>query len=309
MGTVAECRWPQFSSGVRKALAAALACMNFVDLLFLIWFGALGVLIAVFHDHVTGWPNYLIFHILAIWVIVLLALMSPRSSTIRFLHDWYALALFVATFEETSRLSFLVVNGWRDAYLLRFEAWLFPAPPTVWLNQFASRGFTELVEIGYFSYFLLLMIVGGAVYRRPRQREFRQVMTASVLAYLSCYVFFILFPTEGPAYTLAPLHTVPLHGGPFHWAVLMIQSHAGVHGNAFPSSHVAAGVVALVFAWKYVRKLGVVLTPLVILLGIGAVYDRYHYASDVIAGAALGLLVSAIVLVAEPVIGARRTHP
>lgn len=292
------------SGGPEVALPAPVG-INFVDGLFLIWFVALGVLMAVFHARVVGWQNYLIFHLLAMWLILLLAFTAERSAVLRFLHDWYPLALFIATFEETSRLSFLIAYGWRDAYILRFESLLFPTPPTVWLNQFASRGFTELLEVGYFSYFLLLMIVGGAVCRRPGKREFRQVMTASVLAYLSCYVFFILFPTEGPAHTLG-LHTVPLCGGPFHWAVLLIQSHAGVHGNAFPSSHVAAGVVALVFAWKYLPRLGAVLTPLVILLGLGAVYDRYHYASDVIAGAALGLLVSAVVLLAEPIARARR---
>lgn len=302
--TVESCRVVEAAP---QARLGSLIALNFVDRLFLVWFAGLGVLIGVSHGRVPGWSTYLVLHVLAIWAILLLAFTAPRSSALRFLRDWYPLALFILTFEETSRLSFLVVNAWRDFYIVRFETWLFPTPPTVWLNQFASRWFTEMVEVGYFSYFLLLMIVGGAVYRRPGKREFHQVMTASVLAYLSCYVFFILFPTEGPAHTLARLHTVPLQGGPFHWAVLLIQHNAGVHGNAFPSSHVAAGVVALVFAWKYTPRLGIALTPLVILLGIGAVYDRYHYASDVIAGAALGLVVSALVLVAEPVLRGRRT--
>lgn len=273
--------------------------LNFVDCLFLMWFVGLGFLIAVFHARVDGWQNCLLLHLICMWAILLLTSTSSRSSAARFLHDWYPLALFIVTFEETSRLSFLVVDGWRDAYIVRFEEFVFRVPPTVWLNRFASRAVTELLEIGYFSYFLLLMLVGGAVFNRPGKREFRQVMTASVLAYLSCYVFFILFPTEGPAYTLAHLHAVELKGGPFHWAVLLIQNNAGVHGNAFPSSHVAAGVVAVIFAWKYVPKLGVSLTPLVLLLCLGAVYDRYHYASDVIAGAGVGALCAAVVLASE----------
>lgn len=292
--TIHECgaAGEQVSSG----RVAILSGLNFVDGLFLLWFALVGALITIFHARVAGAPTYLIFHLLGIWAIVLLACAASGSATLRFLHDWYPLGLFIVTFEETSRLSFLVVDGWRDSYILSFESWLFHVPPTVWLNQFASRGLTEVLEVGYFSYFLLLMIVGGALYRRAGKREFRQVMTASALAYFSCYVFFILFPTEGPAHTLANLHTVSLQGGPFHWAVLLIQHKAGVHGNAFPSSHVAAGVVALIFAWRYVPRLGAALTPLVFLLCMGAVYDRYHYASDVIAGAAVGMLVSALVL-------------
>ncbi len=78
--------------------------------------------------------------------------------------------------------------------------------------------------------------------------------------------------------------------------VQLIQSNAGVHGNAFPSVHVAGGVVSLFFAWKYAPKLGLALTPLVFLLCIGAVYDRYHYVSDVIAGLEVGIIASWIIV-------------
>jgi membrane-associated phospholipid phosphatase len=55
-------------------------------------------------------------------------------------------------------------------------------------------------------------------------------------------------------------------------------------------------VVALYFAWKYVRRLGFGLTPLVILLCIGALYDRYHYVSDVIAGVVVGVGASMVIV-------------
>lgn len=283
------------TSGNRQWITA----LSFVDRLYIVWFLGLSLTIAVFHSRLDGWQNYLLLHLVALWIIALLAIGAQKSAVLRFLHDWYPLLFFIVCFEEVARLSFLVVDGWRDPYLLRFEAWAFPIPPTVWLNSFASRGFTELMEAGYFSYFVLLMIVGGAVYNRPGKREFRQVMTANVLAYMVCSVFFIVFPTEGPAHTLAATNAGSLAGGPFHWAVLLIQSHAGVHGNAFPSSHVAAGVVSLIFAWRYVPKLGAVLTPFVFLLCLGAVYDRYHYASDVFAGLAVGAVCASVVLCAE----------
>lgn len=288
-------------------LQANAGVLTFADWLFCLWFSGLTLLILIFRARLASWPNYLILHIILVAAILILVHAGHHSGDISFLHDWYPLALFIVTFEETARLSFLIVDGWRDAYILRFEAWLFPVPPTVWLNSHASNWTTEILQVGYFSYFLLLMIVGGALYNRPRKREFRQVMTASVLAYVSCYLFFILFPTEGPAHTLAALHSRQLHGWLFHWAVLLIQDHAGVHGNAFPSSHVAAGLVALIFAWKYRPKLGAALTPLVLLLCLGAVNDRYHYASDVLAGLAVGALCSFVVLSAEGVcrLGAR----
>ena len=226
-----------------------------------------------------------------------LQLWAKRSPIGEFLHDWYPLGVFIICFEEVSRLSFLVQKGWQDHYILTIESRLFSVPPTVWLGQHGLWLLTEVLEIGYFSYFVLLMIVGGVLYAREDKRPFRQVMDATVLAYLMCYVVFILFPTEGPAHTLAAQHDFPLPGrGPFHWMVQLIQSNAGVHGNAFPSAHVAGGVVSLFFAWKYAPKVGLTLTPLVFLLCIGAVYDRYHYVSDVIAGVVVGVIASWIIV-------------
>jgi membrane-associated phospholipid phosphatase len=197
----------------------------------------------------------------------------------------------IITFEEVSRLSFVFRSSWQDHYILHLEARLFAVPPTIWLGQHGSPLITELVEAGYFSYFLLLMIVAGGFYARSDRTLFRQVMDASVLSYLLCYIVFIALPTEGPAHTLAAQHDFPLPGGgPFHWAVRLIQRNAGVHGNAFPSAHVAGGTVAVIFAWRYSRRLGTVLTVLLMLLCVGAVYDRYHYLSDVIAGIPFGVV-------------------
>jgi membrane-associated phospholipid phosphatase len=270
---------------------------NFADYTYGFFFVAGTVLLLFRRSHVPSWPALLITNLLALALIFLLVGNAPRSSTWNFLHDWYPLAMPIATFEEVSRLSLMFRHTWQDQYLLALEGHVFTTPPTVWVGQHGSPWITELVELGYFSYFVLLMIVAGTFYARKMLRSFREVMDASVLSYMMCYVVFLLFPTEGPAHTLIAQHNFPLPGGgPFHWAVLLIQKHAGVHGNAFPSAHVAGGVVAVIFAWRYARKLGIALTPLVLLLCVGAVYDRYHYVSDVLAGAIIGFAASAIIL-------------
>jgi membrane-associated phospholipid phosphatase len=278
-------------------LRTAVGLLSAVDRLYFSWFIALSVAVAIRHQ--TG---YLVLHAGLVLGIGLLAWGAMRDPSVAFAHDWYPLLLFIVSFEEVARLSFLFVNHWQDDYILRFEERLFTVPPTMWLSQHQSRALTELVNVGYFGYFLLLIIVGAALYRRREKRPFQQVVTASVVAYLLCYVAFLLFPTEGPAHTLSGQDPAPLHGGPFYWAVLLIQNHAGVHGNAFPSSHVAAGMVALIFAWRYLPKLGAALTPIVLLLCAGAVYDGYHYLSDVVAGLVVGALAASVVL-------AFRGHP
>jgi membrane-associated phospholipid phosphatase len=53
--------------------------------------------------------------------------------------------------------------------------------------------------------------------------------------------------------------------------------------------------VAVIFAWQYTPKLAAALTPLAFLLCAGAVYDRYHYVTDVLGGAAVAAVAVWIV--------------
>jgi membrane-associated phospholipid phosphatase len=267
---------------------------NGVDRIYFAYFLGLGLLLILLRDRAPAWPLFLAVHAVCLAAVTGLVYGRNRQPW-RFLHEWYPLLMFIVCFEEIAQLSLLLRGQWQDVYLLDLEARLFAVPPTVWLQQFASRWTTEILEVGYFSYFLLLMIVAGVLSRWKDQRPFRDVMTASVLSYMLCYVVFLTFPTEGPAHTLRALHTVPLEGGPFHFLVNLIQKHGGVHGNAFPSSHVAAAFVALIYAWRYVPRLGVALMPLVALLCIGAVYDRYHYAADIVGGIAVAVLAEGMV--------------
>ena len=263
------------------------------DALFLIFLTAMSVGLVLRPGRVANWLAWLIINVIVFAAIGLVSSWAERGPAWRFLHDWYPLAMFIVLFEETAQLSFLIRSGWRDHYLLAFENHIFSIPPTLWLARFNLPILSEVFNVGYFSYFLLLMIVGGLLYARHNTCGFRQVMDASVIAYVICYAFFLSFPTEGPAYTLAAVAT-PCELGPFYWLVMFIQKYAGVHGNAFPNSHVAAAVVALVFAWRHMPRLGLVLSPLVILLCMGAVYDGYHYMSDVVAGAVVGVVACGI---------------
>jgi membrane-associated phospholipid phosphatase len=62
-------------------------------------------------------------------------------------------------------------------------------------------------------------------------------------------------------------------------------------GTAFPSSHVAAALVAAGCAWRALRPLGMTLVPLALLMSLATVYGQFHYAVDALAGAALAAVV------------------
>lgn len=286
--------------------------LNFTDVLYTGWFLALTAVILARHSRVEHWPKYVLFNIGCIAAILLLARLRDASRAWRFAHDWYPLLLFILAFEEVAPLSLMLRGTWQDAHLIALESRFFAVPPSVWLNEFASPWLTELFEIGYFGFYGMFVAVAAVLYARAhRQGEseaarreamdtFRRLFDAAVLAYVVCYVIYIAFPTESPAHTLHPQHNLEMGGGPFHWAVLMIQRHGGVHGNAFPSGHIMLSTVATIFAFRYARQLAPWFAVLLALMCVGAVYDRYHYVSDVVAGAALGALASWIALKLTP---------
>lgn len=268
---------------------------TFTDRMHFVYFGGLGLLIIALRHRVPGWDVLLPIHGAMLVLLAALVLNAHRLPTA---HAWYPLAMPLLLFHEVAHLTFLFADDWRDHYVLAFEARLFPEPPTVWLGRHATLLITEVLQIGYLSYYGMLIVVAALLYRRSDPAPFAGVMAGTVLAYMVCYAIFIAFPTEGPAHTLRHLHTDPLPGGPLYAAVRFLQQ-GGVHGNAFPSAHVAGAMVPLLFAWRYVPRLAAWLAPLVLLMCGAAVYDRYHYAVDVMAGITLGAAAAGFVMFAQ----------
>ncbi|MGE5112759.1 MAG: phosphatase PAP2 family protein [Acidobacteriaceae bacterium] len=274
--------------------------LNWTDRIFTFWYVTLSLALLVVSTPAP--TKYLLAHFLIIILIFTLAACSRIDRSWRFAHDWYPTLLFVFAFEEVARLSLIFVTHWQDALILRAEAAIFPISPNLWLARWDSPWMVEPLEFGYFTFYWIMLAVGGVLYgwiwnaTSTREAEdpnqpFRVWMDATVLGYIICYIFFVLLPTEGPAHTLYRQSPSSTFTGPFHWLVRLIQHHAGVHGNAFPSSHIMASFVALLSAARWKPRLARWLVIPVVLMCIGAVYDGYHYASDIVAGALLGIVV------------------
>jgi membrane-associated phospholipid phosphatase len=292
-------------TSTRRPLADLWQRAELTDRLYVAYFVGLGALIVLHRDRVDGWPALLAIHAAGLGLLAALVASARRLPAV---HAWYPLLMPLVTFPEVARLNLMLRDTWHDAQLLAIEASLFPEPPTLWLPQVVPPLVAELFQVGYLSYFLLLVIVAGLLRRRGLEAPFRGVMAATVLAYMLCYVVFLVWPTEGPAHTLRHLAGPPVTSGPFHALVLLVQK-AGVHGNAFPSAHVAGALPPLVFAWRHAPRLGAVVTLLLLLMGCGAVYDGYHYLSDVVAGIAVGAAAAgAVIAVQGSPAWARRFH-
>lgn len=143
--------------------------------------------------------------------------------------------------------------------------------------------FSELMNISYLSYFI--MIMGTSFYffftNRPVAQKVAFVILNSFLIY---YIMFIILPVMGPQFYFPyPDNSIP-ESGIFRRLMIMVQDMGEQPTGAFPSSHVGICLINLTLLYKYARKGFYLLLPLGILLICSTVYIKAHYLIDVVAG-------------------------
>jgi membrane-associated phospholipid phosphatase len=269
--------------------------MNRTDRIYFAVHLALMLLVCIRQGHVPHWPWYGAWNLCAIAGILFLAHKRSDGEMWEFSHDWLPAIFFITVFEEVSFLSLAIRGGWQNHYILAFEALLFRTSPMAWMHSHAQNWVIEFLELGYFAFYPLYPVVGGLLWawrrRPPFISGFRKLTDSLSVGYVICYSVYLLFPTRSPANAAGVQQIGSTHGGVFERLVRMIQDHAGVHGNAFPSAHIMLAVVVVMFAYRYLPRAAPWLLVPVLLMCVGAAYDGYHYSSDVIAGAVIGIVL------------------
>jgi membrane-associated phospholipid phosphatase len=272
--------------------------MNLTDRIYVGMHVAFTVLVCVRYQRMEHWLWYVAWNFVAIALIFLLARKQRDGLGWEFAHDWLPAIFFITVFEEVSYLSLSLRGGWQNAHLIAFESLLFAVPPALWMHQRASWWMVELLEFGYVVFYPLYPVFGGMFWawrKRPHfARAFRRLTDALSIGYVLCYATYLLFPTQSPANLLGVQQIASEHRGPFQVMNQLIQNHGGVHGNAFPSAHIMLAFVVLVFVYRFLPRVAPWLLAPILLMCVGAVYDGYHYASDVVAGALIGVVVGLV---------------
>lgn len=174
-----------------------------------------------------------------------------------------------------------------DALVLAWERSLFGGTPSsAWAPAMPWLALSELLHLAYASYYAIVLVPPMVLYARGRRSAFAATMLALTIVYGACFTTYLLFPVDGPRYLVGPANA-PV--GPVRAFVLHLLEAGSSRGTAFPSSHVAAAVVASLCALAFQRGVGVVATVLTIGLALGTVYGGFHYGVDALVGALLGV--------------------
>ncbi len=214
------------------------------------------------------------------------------SEWLHFLRYWYQPITYTFFYEAVCSLNHFLIPGNLDPFFQHLDGMLFGMQPSVVLARVIPlKPVAEFMFIAYFSYYLLIPILGLSLYC-GRRRLFPGFLLRVSAVFYFCYVVFALLPVIGPD----TMGVAPPAGYLFHDIMAFIYKHGEIGGGSFPSSHVAVALtVTLVAARVRPRMFRYFFLPDVVFLSIATVFLRYHYVVDVIAGIATAFFILAVV--------------
>ncbi|HMJ58261.1 MAG TPA: phosphatase PAP2 family protein, partial [Gemmatimonadales bacterium] len=247
-----------------------------IDIATLAYVGLASVAVALSFqgDAIPGWPWLFLAHAL----VVLLVFLAPRaragSATGRFLGEWYPMLLLAGLYGEIGVLT-LDAGFQNDLGIQRFEAWVFGSQVAYrWIREDPNVLLSWILHSCYLAYYPILYASPLGLWLVGKRDAARQTIFAVMVTFYFCYVVFLFFPVAGPRYAFDAAHNAATNVGPAR-VVQWVLDHGDSWGAAFPSSHVAASVVAAGMAMRYWRPLGWVLLPFTAGLILAVVYGQF----------------------------------
>jgi membrane-associated phospholipid phosphatase len=214
--------------------------------------------------------------------------LSPGHLSI--LRDCLTVALFLVPYWQTGEF-FLQPNLKTQNRLLAFDRWLLPGIAAKSGTERTATGF--LLEVAYLFCYPLVPLSLLAVYMAGLREKVDHFWFVVLMSTYICYAvtpFVPAFPPRsliGDQTDTAPARYTNMGRLLNRW----ILKRGSIHAISFPSAHVASAfAIALVFL-RYTPPIGVVFLVVAVLISLGAVVGRYHYALDVLLGAAIALAV------------------
>ena len=209
----------------------------------------------------------------------------------------FVLLFFAYFFGLTSKFQLLLHNRWMDKNLIDLDQAIFGSELSLKLQNYVTPYLTEAMMFAYVFYLPLLIITAIVAYKSAGQKGLAEYLLVLSLAYIFCYIGFILFPVASQMYFMPDKYSASLKGGLFTYFAEYIRHNLHFRGGSLPSPHCAAATVILWIIYKYNRTIFFVILPSVILLYISTVYGRFHYLMD----SAIGILTGCLAIIIYPI--------
>ncbi len=231
-------------------------------------------------------------------VVLAHAVVSRSGKILLAVYDWYPVPGIFLVFKEMHIIIQSIGSSDWDVVLIAIDHAMYGVHPTVWIGQFTTPLLTEILQIGYASYYFIMLAVGVEVFMRSDKEKFSYTLFIIVYGFFLSYLGYAAFPAVGPRFTLHDFFTLDADlPGLFLTTSIRDFLNAGesipkgainalalAQRDAFPSGHTQMTLISLYLASQYRLRSRYVLYVFGTLLIISTVYMRYHYVIDVIGG-------------------------
>lgn len=215
--------------------------------------------------------------------------MLPREADPA-VRDWAPAIVILAGYYVSGRF-FVGSSPAFEAWLMAWDHRLLGDPAT----RFARwpRLLLAYLEVVYLGCFLLIPAGFGALVWTGRAAMADHYWTMVIAAEFGAFAPLSMIQTRPPWAIERPSS---LRDRAIHQFASEMVSTFTIRANTFPSGHVAGSLAVALAVGGVMPWAGAIFFALAISISVACVVGRYHYAVDVVAGAALALAIWILVL-------------
>ena len=227
-----------------------------------------------------------------------------KNSLFRIIRFWYGVPLILYFFKEVYLIINLINSPLIDHSLVLIDRSIFGVDPTLWILRFENPIITEILQIVYFLYYIVIVIYGLELYLWKRYDEFKFGAMVIFLGFYLCYIAYMFLPAVGPRFYLHDFTSInsELPGLFFtDWIRHFLNFAESIPANvlnpqdyvqrdAMPSAHAEIAILLAYLSKKIRSRSFYFYLPYCILMILSTVYLRYHYVIDIIAGGLMALI-------------------
>lgn len=260
-----------------------------IDKLAFAYFAVTGLIAAIFGG--TIGLAIAAVHALIAFGLTRLKAWRSRTGFAGFMRAGYAVLLTPPLYTELATLNRFFTERYFDQLVIGWDEVLFAGQPSMYLSELLPWvPLSEAFHLGYFAYYGIVPAALIGVYKTRGFEALHRTAFCVAGAFFFCYLTFIAFPVAGPRYEFVRIGG-EIADGTFYQLVHAVLESGSSKGTAFPSSHIAASLAAVLAAGREDRRwLWLLIIP-EIALAVGTVYGRFHYAIDGVVGVLYALVV------------------
>ena len=210
--------------------------------------------------------------------------LSPRSSSI--LRDWMPVALMIIPYWQTGRF-FVGPDEKIQNWLLASDRWL--ADRAGWTRALFGPAARLSMEWAYALCYPLVPLGLATLCSAGLRSHARTFWFLVLVPTYICYAITPFFPALPPrSIDSGRNRPSSTKSRGFN---LWVLRYGSIQAVSFPSAHVSSSLAVALVLVHYLPLTGSIFLAIALWIAIGAVVGRYHYAIDVVLGAAVTLAI------------------